>query len=49
MHPACCRDGRVADAQRSIQAILEAEPDCVDALYILAVCQRFSKQPEQTH
>jgi len=40
------QNGRVADAQRSIQAILEAEPDSVEALYILAVCQRFLKQPE---
>ena len=41
------QDGRVAEAQRSIQAVLEAQPDAVDALYVLAVCQRFSRQPEQ--
>ena len=40
------QSGRVADAQRSIQDTLKAEPDNVEALYILAVCQRFLKRPE---
>jgi tetratricopeptide (TPR) repeat protein len=35
----------VADAQQSIQATLKEEPDNIEALYILAVCQRFLKQP----
>ena len=38
--------GRVADAQRAIQFVLETDPDRVEALYILAVCQRFQKQTE---
>lgn len=41
------QDGRVGEAQQSIKAVLDAEPDRVEALYVLAVSQRFSRQPEQ--
>ncbi|MGI9200573.1 MAG: tetratricopeptide repeat-containing sulfotransferase family protein [Woeseiaceae bacterium] len=37
------RDGRVPDALTSIKSLLELDPDLIDGLYILAVCQRLQK------
>ena len=37
------QSGRVTDAHSLVKAVVDAIPDHVDALYILAVCQRLMK------
>ena len=41
---ALLQDGRQVDAEKATQEILENDPDNEDALYLLAVCQRYLKQ-----
>jgi tetratricopeptide (TPR) repeat protein len=39
--------GRVADAARLAEQAADGDPDDADALYLLAVCLRYLKRPEQ--
>jgi len=41
------QSGRVTDAHSLVQAVVDAIPDHVEALYILAVCQRLMKKTSE--